>query len=83
MANSCVNYEDSRERKIDIHCLATDSSPPPQCFAQTAEDGFSVGENDSLPADLAAFVLFFQPTHERFEVIHHRARGDVFAGRFF
>ena len=36
----------------------------------------------SLPADLAAFVLFLKPTHQRFEVLHHRASGNVFAGRF-
>src|SRR6266576_1452130 len=36
-----------------------------------------------FPADGAAFVLFFKPSHQRFEVIHHRAGGDVFAGRFF
>ena len=35
-----------------------------------------------VPADLAAFVLFFQPAHQRFEVFHHRASGDVFAGSF-
>ena len=35
-----------------------------------------------LPADLAAFVLFLKPTHQRFEVLHHRASGNVFAGRF-
>jgi hypothetical protein len=35
-----------------------------------------------LPADLAAFVLFFEPAHQRLEVFHHRARGDVFAGGF-
>ena len=35
-----------------------------------------------LPADLAAFVLFFEPAHQRFKVFHHRASGDVFAGRF-
>ena len=37
----------------------------------------------SLPADLAAFVLFLKPTHQRFEVFHHRASRDVFAGSFF
>ena len=36
-----------------------------------------------FPADLAAFVLFFKPAHQRLEVFHHRAGGDVFAGRFF
>ena len=41
------------------------------------------GRYNSVPADLAAFVLFFQPAHQWFEVVHHRARGDVFAGRFF
>ena len=35
-----------------------------------------------VPADLAVFVLFFQPAHQRFEVFHHRASGNVFAGRF-
>ena len=35
-----------------------------------------------VPADLAVFVLFFQPAHQRFEVFHHRASGDVFAGGF-
>ena len=35
-----------------------------------------------VPADLAAFVLFFEPAHQRFEVFRHRASGDVFAGRF-
>jgi len=34
------------------------------------------GRYNSLPADLAAFVLFFQPAHQWFEVFHHRARGD-------
>ena len=33
-----------------------------------------------VPADLAVFVLFFQPAHQRFEVFHHRASGNVFAG---
>ena len=33
-----------------------------------------------VPADLAVFVLFFQPAHQRFEVFHHRAGGDIFAG---
>src|SRR5438552_9191888 len=37
----------------------------------------------SLPPDLPAFVLFCQPAHQRFEVIHHRAGGDVFARRVF
>jgi hypothetical protein len=32
-----------------------------------------------LPADLAAFVLFLEPAHQRLEVFHHRASGDVFA----
>jgi len=27
--------------------------------------------------------LSFQPAHQRFEIIHHCARGDVFARRFF
>src|SRR6266480_5557869 len=37
-----------------------------------------------FPADLAAFVLLFEPAaHQWLEVIHHRAGGDVFAGRFF
>jgi hypothetical protein len=34
-----------------------------------------------LAADLAAFVLFLKPAHQRFEVFHHRTSGDVFAGR--
>src|SRR6266487_4644169 len=34
-----------------------------------------------FPADLAAFVLFFEPSYERFEVFHHCTRGNVFAGR--
>src|SRR6516225_4915317 len=83
MASSCVNYKDNWERKIDIYCIATESSSSPQCFAQGPEVVLSAGEDDSFPADLAAFVLFFQPTHEGFEVFHHRARGDVFAGRVF
>jgi RNA polymerase sigma factor (sigma-70 family) len=44
-----------------------------------AEDS---GRYNLFPADLAAFVLVFQPRHGRLEVIHHRAGGDVFAGRF-
>ncbi len=36
-----------------------------------------------LPPDLAAFVLFFEPAHQRFEVFHHRASKDVFADSFF
>jgi len=47
------------------------------------ENAFGAPGGRALPADLAAFVLFFQPTHEGFEVFHHRARGDVFAGRVF
>ena len=35
-----------------------------------------------FPADLAAFVLFFQPAHQRLEVFHHRPSGDVFPGSF-
>jgi hypothetical protein len=35
-----------------------------------------------LPSDLAPFVLFFQPSHQWFEVFHHRASGDVLAGGF-
>jgi hypothetical protein len=35
-----------------------------------------------VPTDLASFVLFFQPAHQRLEVFHHRTRGDVFAFRF-
>src|ERR1043166_5352891 len=38
MASSCVNYEDSRERKIDIYCIVTESSPSPQCFQTGACD---------------------------------------------
>ena len=46
-------------------------------------DGLQINSQRHLfPADLAAFVLFFQPAHQRFEVFHHRASGDVFAGRF-
>jgi hypothetical protein len=36
--------------------------------------------SESIPADLPAFVLFFQPAHERLEVIHHRAGRDVLTG---
>jgi len=35
-----------------------------------------------LPADLLACVLFLKPSHQWFEVFHHRASGNVFAGRF-
>jgi hypothetical protein len=35
-----------------------------------------------IPADLASFVLFFEPAHQRLEIFHHRASGDIFAGRF-
>src|SRR4029077_2622063 len=35
-----------------------------------------------VPTDLAAFVLFLQPAHQRFEIFHHRASGYVFAGGF-
>jgi hypothetical protein len=35
-----------------------------------------------LPADLAAFVLFLELGHQRFEVFDHGAGGDVFAGGF-
>ena len=45
-------------------------------------EGTRAGSRASLPADLAAFVLFFEPAHKRFEVFHHRARGNVFADRF-
>jgi hypothetical protein len=37
---------------------------------------------DSLPADLAAFVLFFQPALQWLEVFGHRAGGNIFPGRF-
>jgi len=37
---------------------------------------------DLLPADLAAFVLFFEPAHEGLEVFHHSTCRNVFAGRF-
>ena len=42
-------------------------------------EGTRAGGRASLPADMAAFVLFFEPAHQRFEVFHHRASGDVFA----
>ena len=45
-------------------------------------EGTRAGTRASLPADLAAFVLFFEPAHQRFEVFRRRASGDVFAGRF-
>ena len=35
-----------------------------------------------IPVDLAAFVLFFQPGVQRFEVLGDGAGGDVFAGGF-
>ena len=44
-------------------------------------EGTRAGTRASLPVDLAAFVLFFEPAHQWFEVFHHRASGDVFVGR--
>jgi hypothetical protein len=35
-----------------------------------------------IPTDLASFVLFLKPAHQRLEIFHHRAIGDVFVGRF-
>src|SRR6266702_7771368 len=51
--------------------------------AALVSSSFGAPSGRALPADLAAFVLFFQPTHERLEVIGHGAGGDVFTGRFF
>ncbi len=34
-----------------------------------------------FPADRAAFVLFLEPAHERFEVVLHRASAELFTGR--
>ena len=42
-------------------------------------DGLQRIRNRSLPANLAAFVLFFQPAHQRLEIIHHCAGRDVLA----
>ena len=50
--------------------------------ASSSEKPDPPSPKELIPADLAAFVLFLQPAHERLEIIHHRARGDVFAGRF-
>jgi hypothetical protein len=36
----------------------------------------------SFPVDLASFVLFLKPAHQRLEIFHHRASRDVVAGRF-
>ena len=38
--------------------------------------------SELLPANLPAFVLFFEPGHQRLEIFHHRASGDVFSRRF-
>ena len=35
-----------------------------------------------LPADLTAFVLFFEPGLQGFEIFAHRARGKIFPSRF-
>jgi hypothetical protein len=35
-----------------------------------------------FPSDLAAFVLFFQPAHQRLEVISHGAGGVICMGKF-
>ena len=56
------------------------ATPPPR---QNETDALTRNSDvELLPADLAAFVLFFEPAHQRFEVFHHRASGDVFAGSF-
>src|SRR5438552_1195726 len=55
----------------------------PRCPESFRESAQRADPTELLPADLAAFVLVFQPGHERLEVIHHRARGDVFACGFF
>ena len=36
-----------------------------------------------LPTDLPAFVLLFEPGHQRLEIVHHRAGRKIFAGRLF
>ena len=37
--------------------------------------GTSASTTESIPADLAAFVLFFEPADQRLEVFHHGASG--------
>ena len=35
-----------------------------------------------IPTNRATLVLFFQPRLQRLEIFGHRARGNIFAGRF-
>src|SRR4051795_1182039 len=50
---------------------------------QTADLDGRFGKRPSLlvPANLTAFVLFFEPGLKRLEVIRHGASRDIFAGR--
>src|SRR5215813_2585756 len=63
--------------------IARDAVVAAQHQFRPKKEGTRAGTRASLPADLAALVLFLQPAHQRLEVVHHRASGDVFAGRFF
>ena len=49
MANSCVNYEDSRGAKIHISCIATKSSLAPQCIAQAGQNALASDQGRASP----------------------------------
>ena len=81
--------QESRHPSLLPKLVRTHRTPTPKAFASQAlgaktkpTSDFRTLTSESVPADLASFVLFFQPAHQRLEVIHHCAGGDIFAGGF-